>query len=125
MKRIIVPRLWLWYTGGVILLVTSKLSSEDLAKVAEDFDGYVKVVVDIERKILTAGGKLHSEGEELLLQDGSKQERLWGGGLDLETGEIDFDSMINIRPQHDNSSREVLLPDIRKIMGEVIRNLLQ
>lgn len=65
------------------------------------------------------------EGEELLLKEGSKQENLWGGGLDLETGEIDFDSMINLRPSQNNPSREVLSQDIRRIMENIIRKLLK
>jgi len=106
-------------------LVTSKISEEDLKKAAEDLEGYIKVVVDIKQEILTAGGLRHVEGEEILLQNGSRQENLWGGGLDLETGEIDFDSMINIRPHQDNPSREVLSKELRKKMEDIIRNLLR
>lgn len=109
----------------MLLLVTAELSDDELSRVAEDLDGYIKVVVDIERRILTAGGKKHSDGEALLLQNGSQQEHLWGGGLDMKTGAMDFDSMINIRPRQDNPSREVLNADIRKTMEEVIRALLR
>lgn len=107
------------------LLITSKISDDDLKKAAEDFDGYVKVVVDVRREILTAGGKLHADGEALLMNSGSRQENLWGGGLDLETGGIDFESMINIRPGDDNPSREVLSENTRKKMEEIIRALLR
>jgi hypothetical protein len=55
--------------------------------------------VDVNRKILSAGGDKHVDGEQMLLKDGSKQEDLWGAGLDLETSEMDFDSMINLRPE--------------------------
>ena len=105
-------------------LVKEKISEADLKKAAEDLEGYVKVAVDIEKEILTAGGLRHVEGEELLLQNGSSQENLWGGGLDLETGEIDFDSMINIRPHQDNSSRELLSKELREKMEKIIRKLL-
>ena len=73
----------------MLILVESPINDQDLEKTAEDFEGYVKVVVDVEREILTAGGKRHFEGEQLLLENGSKQKDLWGGGLDLERGEID------------------------------------
>ena len=114
-----------WYTRTVLLLVTSHLNDEDLQKVAEDLTGYIKVVVDIERRVLSAGGTRHAEGEELLLAHGSTREYLWGGGLDLETGGVDFDSIINIRPRHDNPSREVLSRETRRIMEEIIRLLLR
>lgn len=109
----------------MLILIKQKVSEDILKKVAEDLDGYIKVVVDLEQEILTAGGTRHFEGEELLLKEGSKQENLWGGGLDLQTGEIDFDSMINIRPNQGNSSREVLSEDLRKKMEEIIRRFLK
>lgn len=109
----------------MLTLVREKIDDQTLQKVAEDLEGYVKVVVDVERGILAAGGKRHVEGEQLLLQYGSKQQNLWGGGLDLETGEVDFDSMINIRPRDGNSSREVLAQDVREKMEKIIRNLLR
>ncbi len=109
----------------MLLIIRQKANKEILKKVAEDLNGYVKVVVDIRRKILSAGGELHVDGEKLLLEDGSKQADLWGGGIDFETGEIDFDSMINLRPGQDNKSREVLDLNIRKQMEIIIHNLLR
>ena len=109
----------------MLLIIKQKADENTLKKIAEDLDGYVKVVVDIKRKILSAGGKLHVDGERMLLKDGSKQVDLWGGGIDLETNEIDFDSMINLRPAQSNTSREVLDQVIRKDMETIIRSLLK
>ena len=108
----------------MLLLLTSKADKGILKKVSEDLDGYVKFVVDIEREILTAGGIRHFMGEELLLKDGSKQKNLWGGGLDLETNEIDFNSMINIRPNDGNLSREVLDKNLRNKIGKIVKKFL-
>lgn len=109
----------------MLLLLKTKIDEKDLEKVAEDLDGYVKFVVDIEKGVLTAGGTRHFMGEELLLRNGSKQEYLWGGGVDLETNEIDFDSMINIRPNDNNSSREVLDKDLRNRIEKIVRKILK
>lgn len=109
----------------MLLIIGQKADKETLKKVAEDLDGYVKVVVDVSRKILSAGGKLHVDGEKILLQDGSRQTDLWGGGIDFETGSIDFDSLINLRPGQGNTSREVLDQNIRKQMEMIIHNLLR
>ena len=109
----------------MILILSKKASDGQLKKVAEDFDGYIKFVVDVERGILMAGGEVHADAEKLLLADGSKQEHLWGGGLDLETGEIDFNSMINLRPGQNNASRDVLDTDVRKKMEEIARRILK
>ncbi len=106
-----------------MLLLLSHTADEGIKeKVGEDLDGYVKVVIDLAKEIVAAGGKRHVDAEQLLLSKGSKQEDLWGGGIDLETGTIDFDSMINIRPAQSNSSREVLSSDIRAKMEALIRN---
>jgi len=109
----------------MLLIIREKADERILKTVAEDLDGYVKVVVDIKRKILAAGGKLHSDGERSLLEDGSKQADLWGAGIDFETGEIDFDSMINLRPGQGNRSREVLDKAVRDQIEIIIRSLLR
>ncbi len=109
----------------MLMIIRKKADDDVLNKVAEDLSGYVKVVVDVQRQILSAGGKLHVDGEEVMLEDGSRQADLWGGGLDLETGEIDFDSMINLRASQGNTSREVLDVKIRQQMEKIIRFLLR
>lgn len=109
----------------MLMLIKSRANEETLKKATEDLEGYIKVVVDLEREVLTAGGLMHADGEQFLLKEGSNQENLWGGGLDLETGEIDFDSMINIRPNQGNTSREVLSAEIRNKMEAIINKLLK
>lgn len=109
----------------MLILVKEKISEQELNKASKDLDGYVKFVVDLEKGILTAGGLRHVEGEQLLLKMGSKQENLWGGGLDLETGDLDYDSMINIRPAQGNTSREVLDQNVRDKMTEIVNKLLK
>lgn len=89
----------------MLTIIRSKINSEILNQVAEDLKGYVKVVVDVRQKILSAGGEKHVDGEQLLLKDGNRQEDLWGAGLDLETNEMDFDSMINLRPTQNRSRK--------------------
>jgi hypothetical protein len=108
----------------MLLIVRTKIDPETRNKIAEDLKGYIKIVVDVRRKILAAGGEKHVDGERLLLEDGSRQEDLWGAGLDLETGEMDFDSVINLRPTQ-NRSREILDDEIRKEATALIESLLK
>ena len=109
----------------MLLVIIKKATSQEIKKVAEDFRGYIKFVIDIKKEILTAGGKMHTDGEKLLLESGCGQQDLWGGGLDLETGEVDFDSMINLRPNQGNPSREVMSVEIRKKMEVIVRRILK
>ncbi len=108
----------------MLLIIRTKIDLESYKKVAEDLKGYIKLVVDIHRKVLSAGGQKHVDGEQMLLKDGSRQEDLWGAGLDLQTDEMDFDSMINLRPGQ-NASREVLDQKIRQQIESITRSLLK
>ena len=108
----------------MLLIIRATVDSESLKQVAEDLKGYIKIVVDVRRKILSAGGEKHVDGEQLLLKDGSRQEDLLGAGLDLETKEMDFDSMINLRPLQ-NTSREILDQKIREQVEQITRSFLQ
>ena len=108
----------------MLSIVRVKVDSEFLKRVAEDLRGYIKVVVDVRRGILSAGGSKHVDGEQLLLKDGSRQEDLWGAGFDLENREMDFDSMINLRPKQ-NTSREILDQEIREQVERITRSFLE
>ena len=78
-----------------VVIVKELVTESDLARMKEEYDNYVKIVVDIENSILAAGGEWHAAAEKALLNWGSVQQNLWGGGLDLETGEVDYISLIN------------------------------
>lgn len=62
----------------------------------------VKAVVDIQREVMVIDAELYADEESYLLEEGSKQEHLWGINLypDMfgEQSWIEFDSMINLRP---------------------------
>jgi len=46
---------------------------------------------------------------------------IWGGGIDLETGAIDTFAIINIRPQDNNPSQEILDENIRKEFTSLVK----
>lgn len=108
----------------MLLVIRKKATKDEIEKMSEDLAGYIKIVVDIESRILAGGGQRHAEGEQKLLQEGSKQHNLWGGGFDTETKEIDYNSIINLRPSQDNPSRDIISLGIRKIFDKIIKNLL-
>jgi len=61
----------------------------------------------VEKEIITAGMKLHADGEKMLLNQESKQENIWGGGINLKTKQIDFTAVLNIRPRLGNDGLEI------------------
>ena len=108
----------------MLLVINQKAGHEEIQQMAEDFDGYIKMVVDIKQNILAGGGKRHVEGEQKLLSQGSYQEDLWGGGIDWETKEIDYNSIINLRPRQNNPSRDILSETVRSKFDKMVKDLL-
>lgn len=105
------------------MIITKKepYSGEEIEKLKEQFGVYIKTVIDINRKICSAGADRHFQSEEILLKAGSLQKDIWGGGIDLETTTIDFNSMINIRPQQGNMSNEIQDLKLRNKYEELTR----
>lgn len=91
----------------------------ELVSMAEKMYGnLVKAVVDLQRNTLVVDAEMHADEEQYLLEEGSKQNDLWGINLypfKFGTDDfIEFDSMINIRPRQQNMSRGVDDPKIRE-----------
>jgi hypothetical protein len=89
---------------------------------------FVKAVVDVEKAVMIAGMTMHSDGEEILLENGSRQVNLWGINLYLQqSGDdwIEYDSIINLRPSYGNTSRGVDDPAIRQKIREIINLLVK
>lgn len=108
----------------IIILREKKANDNEIEKMCYEYGDYIKVVVDIEKEILAGGGEMHYDEERLLLQYGCSQENLWGAGVDIKTKKIDYDSMINVRPNQDNPSRIVAAPEIREKIDKIITKLL-
>lgn len=98
----------------MIITKTTPYTKEEIEKLKEALDPYIKTVIDVNKKICSAGCSMHYESEQQLLKDGSKQQDLWGGGIDLELQFIDFNSFINIRPSQKNTSNEIQDPLLRE-----------
>lgn len=85
---------------------------------------FVKVVVDIERGILSADCELHIDCYEELIKDGSEPRSLWGANVYPKDKSLAFVSMINISPGEKNPDMEIKNPEIRNKVEAVIKNLL-
>jgi len=92
------------------------------------FGNLVKAVVDMEKEVMAIDGELHADEQALLLEQGSKQQDIWGINLYSDkTGDdfVEFDSVINIRPLQKNRSRGVENEEIRKKILEIVNNLIK
>ena len=97
----------------MIITKSTPFTKNELKSLKEQFKVYIKTVIDVDKSVCTAGMNRHFEGEKILLEQGSKQSNIWGGGIDLETKEIDFNSFINIRPNDNNSKNDIQSEEIR------------
>ncbi|MGB5634292.1 MAG: DUF5674 family protein [Waterburya sp.] len=85
----------------------------------------IKLAVDIEQEILAGGGELHADCEQVLLENGSLQENVWGADWYPEVRRVGFESLINIRPRQQNRSMEIKDPVLREKIEIIVRNLLE
>ena len=85
---------------------------------------FIKVAVDIHREILAGGGALHADCEGVLLEDGSRQEDIWGADWIPSTQEVRFEALINIRPRQNNPSMEILDPANRERTAHIVKRLI-
>lgn len=101
----------------------------ELKEMAEKgFGSLVKAVVDVEKEIMAVDAELHSDEEALLLENGSRQNDLWG--INLYPGAsgdslIEFDSMINLRPSQGNMSRGVDNPLTREKVTVAVNKIIK
>ena len=124
MKRLLLAKTLHSPIIGTMKIVTHQTTSDELKQMAAGmFGDMVKAVVDIDRELLAVDGELHSDLEALLIDDGSKQQSLWGINLYPEmTGDdfVEFDSMINMRPSQGNRSRGVESAQTRERIIRVV-----
>lgn len=107
-----------------MMIVTASIPLAEVQVMADhSFGDMVKAVVDIRRELVALDAELHADLEALLIEDGSKQEHLWGINLypalpsqDL----VEFDSLINIRPRQGNPGRGVEDENIRRKILDIV-----
>jgi hypothetical protein len=106
-------------------IVSDNITIAELRKMAADlFGNMVKAVVDIDRETIAVDAELHSDLEALLIENGSRQNNLWGINIHPElSGQdfVEFDSMINLRPSQGNLGRGIDNIKIREKILEIIK----
>jgi Protein of unknown function (DUF5674) len=110
-------------------IITQSVTLNEIKAMAlATFGNLVKAVVDIERELIAVDAELHSDLEALLLDNGSKQNSLWGINLypEMQQDEfIEFDSMINMRPSQGNRSRGIENEETRKKIITIVAKMIK
>ncbi len=107
-----------------IKILDHKISTEEVKKMADVWYGtMIKGTLDIELGRVALGGDYHIESSEMLTSSGSKFEDVWGFNIRFEenpNGVLEFDSMVNIKPNFGNRSRGISNEEIIKKATEII-----
>ncbi len=104
-----------------IHIIKEKATEIQVKEMLKALDSYIKLAVDIKRKVIAGGGILHADCEAVLLDDGSKQENIWGADWIPDSKEVQFEALINIRPRQNNRSMIIKDKNIQLSIEKIIR----
>ena len=107
-----------------INIIRQRATEKEIREMLEELETYIKLAVDAERNILAGGGEYHADCEEVLLEDGSRQEDIWGADWYPQNQKVEFGALINIRPHQENRGMEIENPRLRERIETIIRALL-
>ena len=108
----------------MVHIIRSRATQQQMADMLQALNTYIKLAVDIRRGILAGGGAMHADCEAVLLEDGSKQEDVWGADWNPGARQVTFESLINIRPRQNNPSMDILDPAIRERVAAIAYQVL-
>ena len=115
-----------------MIIVDREISLEQLPALEDKMffneDEMVKAVADVDKGILALNAELHSDLEQMLLDNGSDQKSLYGFNVYFD-GEIEYDSMIN-PPRNREAGfprvgRDVADPVAREKIKELVEKWIQ
>ena len=109
-------------------ILTKPIGKKELQEIAAKMFGtLIKAVVDVKREIVALDAELHVDLAEMLVQQGSTNKNLWGVNIYPDAANndwLEFDSMINLKPQFDNRTRNVEDPLLREQITTIIKKFI-
>ena len=113
------------YNSAMIIVLNRKITAEEFEQAREVYNDYIKTVIDVEKDIIAIGGEFHIDCEEILIEQGSKLENLYGGGYRVSTKEIEYMAMSNYKPSLNKTTYEVTDPRIREKIYNLTKEYLE
>jgi hypothetical protein len=104
----------------MIHLLRKRATAQQIQEMLEALDIYIKLAVDMKRRVLAGGGALHADCEAVLLEDGSNQSDIWGADWIPKTEEIKYEAFINIRPAQNNRAMTIQDKKIRHLFNDIV-----
>jgi len=110
-------------------IIDDKVNITELKTMSQKmFGNLVKAVVDIEKEIMAVDAPMHADQEAELIKNGSRQENLWGINLYPDKSQNDFieyDSIINLKPNQNNRTRDVDDPKIKEKIIKIVEKFVK
>lgn len=111
------------YNLGMIYILRSRPTPEQIKEMSSEHETMIKIVVDLRRRVLAGGGEMPADCEQVLLEDGSEQDDLWGANWYPAERRIEFESLINIRPKLGNRSILIQSQELRQNVETITREV--
>ena len=106
-----------------VVILREPPGAEQLAELLRVFETFIKLAVDIRREVVAAGGEMHADCEQALLEDGSRQEDIWGADWVPGDRSVRFEALINIRPRQSNFHMEIQDQQLRLQVEQIVRRI--
>ena len=108
----------------MIVLLRDKAEPIQIGEMLEEYSSMIKIAVDIRRNILAGGGEMHADCEQVMLENGSEQDDIWGANWYPSDQRIEFEALINIRPVLGNRGMLIQSQEIRNVVEATARSIL-
>ena len=105
----------------MIHIIRERATAEQMREMLETLQTYIKLAVDVRRRLIAGGGGMHADCEAALLEDGSQQVDVWGADWVPDSREVRYESLINIRPKQKNRSLRIEDAKLREKIERVVR----
>ncbi|MBU1133264.1 hypothetical protein KKG08_03260 [Patescibacteria group bacterium] len=109
----------------MVIVLDRKITPQEFEQAREIYNDYIKTVIDTDKNILAVGGEFHIDCEEVLIEQGSKLENLYGGGYRVSTKEVEYMAMSNYKPSLNKMTYEVVDPKIREKIYSLTKEYLE
>ena len=108
----------------MIYLLKGPVKPSQIQDMLAEYGSMIKVAVDIRRKTLAGGGEMHADCEQVLLEEGSEQDDIWGANWYPADQRIEFEALINIKPVLGNRGMLIQSQEIRNAVEAITRAIL-
>ena len=108
-----------------IHLLRDRATLEQITDMREALGSYIKIAADVAEGIVAGGGEMHYDCEQVLLENGSQQENVWGANWYPDEKRLEFEALINIRPHQNNRTMLIQDPELRTRIERLVRSIFE